>query len=165
MRIRCCITFILLVLLFQTSQAQYSKILILEKLGTKKRITYTLGDEIILKLHNSNYEIREDILDIGDSVIMLSKGPVFIHDIKYVKTIHTNGFLSPSNGPKLILAGAALFLFDIVNQSLIQGEDFQINEGITIVSASLIGAGVILMSFKYRKFKPGRNKRIRTFVL
>jgi len=165
MRIRSCITFLILVLLSLPLHAQYSKILILEKLGTKKRITYTLGDQIILKLKNSNFEIREDILDIGDSVILLSNGPIFIHDIKYVKTLHTNGFLSPGNGPKLMIAGVALFLFDIINQTLIQGEDFSISTGVTIVSASLVGAGAILMSFKYRKFKPGKNKRIRTFVL
>lgn len=165
MRIRTWVALIILIFLSQSLRAQYSKILILEKLGSKKRITYTLGDQIILMLKSSNIEIREEITDIGDSIITLSNGTVNIHDIKYVKTTRTHGFLSPGNGPKLIMAGATLFLIDIINHSIIQGEEFRISKGVAIASASLIGVGAIMMTMKHRKFKPGKNKRIRTFVL
>lgn len=143
---------------------QETKLLILEKTGSTQRITYTVGDEIILRLKGERFDIREKIRDIGDSLIFLGDFFVPVRNIEYVKTVHTRGFLSPSNGPKLIIAGLALFTFDLLNQTLIQNNSYEFNKGINIASASLIAAGGILISFKYRKFKPGRKKRIRTFV-
>jgi hypothetical protein len=144
---------------------QESKVLILDKVGSKHRITYYVGDNIILKLKGEDYEIKDEISDIKDSVLVLSNFFIPVNSIHYVKTIHTKGFLSPSNGPKIMIAGATLFIFDILNQTVVQGGTYKIDTGVTIVAASLIGFGGLLMTFKYRKFKPGKNKRIRTFVM
>ena len=158
--------FIFLLLLFpQFLSAQASKLLILEKVGSKHRITYGIGDRIIIKLQGEDYEIREEIVDISDSLLHFHDYFIPIKNIHYVKTVHTKGFLSPSNGPKIMIAGALLFLADIVNQTLVQDNTYELNTGVTIASASLIGFGGLLMTFKYRKFKPGKNKRIRTLVM
>ena len=146
-------------------QCQNSKLLILDKVGSKKRITYTIGDEIILKTKKDQFEITETIVDIEDSVIVFFDYFIHVKDVEYVKTIHTNGFLSPSNGPKLIVAGIFLFTIDQLNHSLRQGNDFRFDPGITIASATLIGFGIFWTSLKVRKFKPGENRRIRTFVM
>ena len=143
---------------------QPTKLLILEKVGSKHRITYTVGDVIILKIKGEDFEIRDEITDIADSVLFLRDFFIPVNSILYVKTVHSKGFLSPSNGPKLMIAGAALFLVDVINQTLIQGVTYDMKKGVVITGASLIGAGGLLMSFKYRKFKAGKNKRIRTFV-
>jgi hypothetical protein len=103
---------------------QDTKVLILDKIGAKHRITYQVGDKIILKLKGENFEIGDEIYDIADSVIFLSDFFIPVNSIHYVKTVHTRGFLSPSNGPKLMIAGVALFVFDIVNETLIQNKSY-----------------------------------------
>jgi len=157
--------FYLIFLLSPPVSGQEMKILILEKLGSKHRITYGIGDKIILKLNGEDYELREEITDMSDSTLSFRDFSIPINRIHYVKTVHTKGFLSPSNGPKIMIAGALLFLADIVNQTLIQDNSYELNKGVTIASASLIGFGGLLMTFKYRKFKPGKNKRIRTSIM
>jgi hypothetical protein len=149
---------------FQALFGQGSKLLILDKIGSKHRITYQVGDPIILRLKGEDYEIRDVISDISDSIISLASFTVHVNSIYYVKTKHTKGFLSPSNGPKLIIAGVTLFAIDILNQTVVQDGSYEFSTGVTIASASLVGLGGLLMTFKYRKFKPGKRKRIRTFV-
>ena len=135
--------------------------LILEKLGRKHRIIYQLGDEIILKQKNDPNEFRGIITEFYHSTLVVENIYVPLDAIQYVKTVHTSGFLSPSNGPKLIIAGVALFLIDQLNHTVIQGNDFRVPKGIAIASGTLVAVGVFWTSLKYRKFKPGKNKRIR----
>ena len=143
--------------------AQETEMLILEKLGTKKRTVYRVGEEIILKRKGDSKEFRGTILEFYDSTFVVEDVYVDLSDIQYIKTVHTEGFLSPSNGPKLIVAGVALLLIDQLNHTVIQGNDFRIPQEIAIASGALIVAGVFWTSLKYRKFKPGNNRRIRIF--
>lgn len=147
------------------SWAQVTDRLILEKLGKRNRTIYQLGDEIILKLNNDPNEFRGSITAFYDSTVVIEDVFVRLNDIKYVKTVHTHGFLSPSNGPKLIVAGISLFLIDQLNHTVIQGNDFRIPKEIAIASGTLVAFGIFWTSLKYRKFKPGRNKRIRIVLL
>ena len=146
--------------------AQGTDMLILEKLGTKKRAVYMPGDGITLKLKEDKRRFSGTITALYDSTIVIDENIyVGISDIHYVRTEHTRGFLSPSNGPKLIIAGVALFLIDQLNHTLIQGNDFRVPTEIAIASGALIVTGAVWTSFRYRKFKPGKNRRIRIFRL
>jgi hypothetical protein len=144
-------------------QAQSPDMLILETLGKKKRTVYLAGEKIILKLKGDRKEFSGDIVEFYDSTIVVEGIYVDIRDIHYVKTVHNEGFLSPGNGPKLIVAGVGLFLIDQLNHTVIQGNEFRVPEGIAIVSGALIVTGAFWTSLKYRKFKPGKNRRIRIF--
>jgi len=157
--------FIICLFPFQTLFGQASKLLILDKIGSKHRITYQIGDPITLRLKGEDFDIREEISDISDSTITFSSFSVHVNSIYYVKTTHTRGFLSPSNGPKLIIAGVTLFAIDILNQTVVQNNSYEFSNGVAIASVSLVGLGGLLMTFKYRKFKAGKRKRIRTFVM
>ena len=165
MYIRGLVIFCMLSFIYRAAHAQEYKALILEKVGSKHRITYHIGDPIILKLKGEDFEIRDEIKDISDSVLFLQDFFIPIQRIDYVKTKHTRGFLSPSNGPKIMIAGVALFAFDFLNQTLIQDKTYHINKGVAIVSASMVGFGGLLVSFKYRKFRASKNRRIRTLVM
>ena len=158
--------FVLVIVLipFNALFGQASKLLILEKIGSKNRITYQIGDPITLRLIGEDFEIRDEITDITDSSILLSSFPVHINSIYYVKTRQMKGFLSAS-GPTLIIAGLTLFAIDILNQTVVQDGSYEFTSGVAIASASLVVAGGILMMFKYRKFKPGKRRRIRTLVI
>ena len=149
---------------FNVLLAQGSKLLILEKTGSKNRITYQVGDPIIIRLIGEDLEIRDQITDITDSTILLSSFPVHINSIDYVKVRQKSGFLAAS-GPTLIIAGLTLFAIDILNQTVVQDGSYEFTSGVAIASASLVGLGGLLMTFKSRKFKPGKKKRIRTFVM
>ena len=149
---------------FNALFGQVSKLLILEKTGSKHRITYQVGDPIILRLIGEDFEIRDKITDITDSTIVLSTFPVHLNSINYIKIRQKSGFLAAS-GPTLIIAGLTLFAIDILNQTVVQDGSYEFTSGVAIASASLVGVGGILLIFKYRKFKPGKRKRIRTFVM
>ena len=157
--------FVIWLFSFQTLFGQASKLLILDKIGSKHRITYQIGDPITLRLKGEGFDIHEKISDISDSTVTFSSFSVPVNSIYYVKTKHTRGFLSPSNGPKLIIAGVTLFLIDILNQTVVQNNSYEFSNGVAIASVSLVGVGGLLVSFKYRKFKAGKRKRIRTFVM
>ena len=86
-------------------------------------------------------------------------------EIDYVKLEHTAGLLSPSNGPKLIFAGVVLFAIDQINNSVVQGNDFRLDEDIITTSLILVVGGAIWTSFKYSKFRNRGNRRIRIVVL
>ncbi len=159
------IYFLLCITVHLTTYCQVTDQLILEKLGKKKRIIYQIGDGIILKLINEKHEFSGIITDLFENTVVIEDIYVNIHDIKYIKTVHTKGFLSPSNGPKIIFAGIGLFLIDQLNHSVVQGNDFRIDEDIAIVSAAMVGFGIFWTSLKYRKFKPGKNRRIRIFEI
>ncbi len=158
--------FLLFFLFLQlASWAQVTDRLILEKLGRKRRIIYQLGDEIILRVKNDPNEFKGIITAFYDSSLVVEDIYVRLDEIQYIKTVHTEGFLSPSNGPKLIVAGITLFLIDQLNHTVIQGNDFRVPTGIAIASGTLITFGIFWTSLKYRKFRPGKNKRFRIVLL
>lgn len=141
------------------------KYLVLEKMGTKKRFVFYPGDEVIFKMKGSDLEITDVITDLQDSLILFLNSYVKPTEIEYIKLEHTTGLLSPSNGPKLIIAGVALFLIDQLNYTVIQGNDFRLDEDILYTSLIMVAGGAIWTSFRYTKFRNRRNRRIRTVVL
>ena len=141
------------------------KYLVLEKLGRKKRVVFYPGDEITYKMINSDLRITDVIADLHDSLILFSNSYVKPGEIEYIRLEHIEGFLSPSNGPKLIIAGVALFIIDQLNNSVIQGNEFRLDEDITKISMIMVVGGVIWRSFRYSRFKNKNNRRIRIVVL
>jgi hypothetical protein len=152
-------------LLSITEVYSQDKYLVLEKLGRKKRTVFYPGDEITYKMKNSDLQITDVITDLHDSLILFSNSYVKPGEIDYVKLEHTEGFLSPSNGPKMIIAGVALFVIDQLNNSVLQGNEFRLDEDITKVSLILVVGGTIWRSFRYSRFRNKKNRRIRIVVL
>ncbi|MFC2126696.1 hypothetical protein ACFLU5_18070 [Bacteroidota bacterium] len=141
------------------------KYLVLEKLGRKKRIVLYPGDEITFKMKNSDLEITDAITDLHDSLVLLTNSYIKPKEIDYVRIEHTKGFLSPSNGPKLIIAGVSLFIIDQFNHSILQGNDFRVDKDILKASFILVIGGAIWKSFRFSKFRNKGNRRIRIVVL
>jgi len=148
-----------------TEAYSQDKYLVLEKLGRKKRIVLYPGDEITYKIKNSDLEISDAITDFHDSLVLLTNSYVKPKEIDYVRIEHAEGFLSPSNGPKLIIAGVSLFFIDQLNYSIIQGNDFRLDKDILKTSLILVMGGAIWKSFRYTKFRNRGNRRIRIVVL
>ena len=141
------------------------KYLVLEKLGRKKRIVFYPGDQITYKMMNSDLRITDAIVDFHDSLILFSNSYVKPGEIDYIRLEHTKGFLSPSNGPKLIIAGVALFVIDQLNNSVLQGNEFRLDEDITKASLIMVVGGIIWKSLRYSRFRNKNNRRIRIVIL
>ncbi|HLF34208.1 MAG TPA: hypothetical protein VI583_08220 [Cyclobacteriaceae bacterium] len=133
----------------------------LDRPGFRRDITYFKGDEIVFRMKWESFNRHDKIIGFSDSSILFYSYDVPVKDIAFVRTEHNNGLLSPSNGPKLILAGFALPVIDILNYSALQGNNFQADEGLLIVSGSLIAAGLFWTSLRYHQFRPGNTRKIR----
>ena len=152
-------------LLSITEVYSQDKYLVLEKLGRKKRVVFYPGDEISYKMKNSDLQITNVIVDFHDSLILFSNSYIKPKEIDYVRLEHTEGFLSPSNAPKLIVAGITLFIIDQLNNSVLQGNEFRLDEDITKVSLIMVVSGTIWKSLRYSRFRNKKNRRIRIVIL
>jgi hypothetical protein len=136
----------------------------LDRPGSRRDITYFKGEEIVFRMSWENFNRHDKITGFSDSSILFNSYDVSVSDIAFVRTEHFNGLLSPSNGPKLILAGLALPVIDFLNNSALEGNNFQADEGLLIVSGSLIATGLFWTSLRYHKFRPGKIRKIRIVV-
>ena len=134
--------------------------LVLEKMGTKKRFEFYPGEQIEVKLNNDTYFTRLNILALGDSSINTENQNVMLSDIMAVQVKGKNGFLKYA-GPLLMIAGAALFTFDIINQTVVQGGGYDFSPGVAAVSASLIGVGAAFTFGGRNKIKVKKWWRLR----
>lgn len=135
--------------------------LVLDKPGKRNRIEYEIGDQIILKQKYDKEEFKGTITNLYDSILVLGDVFIKLEEVDYIKTEHTGGFLSPSNGPKLIIAGVGLLLIDQLNNTWRPNNDFAIPKGVVITSGCLVGFGIFWTTLRYRKFHPGKNRWIR----
>ena len=132
------IVFFLFFALSLTASAQ--TFLVLEKMGTKKRYEFRQGEQMEIKLNNDDYFTRITILGLNDSIILAENLEINLSSIKAVHLNNKSSFLKYS-GPLLVIAGVALFTFDALNQTVVQGGEYSISTGVTIASAALIGVG------------------------
>jgi len=135
--------------------------LVLEKMGTKKRYEFHQGELIEVILENDDFFTRLVIENLSDSSI-LSAGEVYdFKDIKVVKLQGKKTFLK-IGGPTLVIAGLLLFVLDATNQAVVQSGGYSVSTGVTIASASLVGAGVLLTFAGRNKVKIKKWWRLRT---
>lgn len=137
------------------------KFLVLEKMGTKKRYEFHISDKMDLKINPDDYFTRITILDLADSTIRAENLNINFSTINAVKLNKSNRFFKYS-GPLLMLAGAALIVFDVVNQTAVQGGEYQSSTGVFVASAALIGVGAIFTFAGKDKVKIKKWWRLRT---
>lgn len=161
------IPFYIIILSLQCSIDAFGqdKFLVLEKPGRKKRIKFYPGDELTFKLKNSDLQITGTILDLYDSLILFADSYVKPEEIDYVKLERVEGFLSPSNGPKLVIAGVALFIIDQLNYSLLQGNKIRFDKEIACTSLAMITGGITWTSLRFTRFRNKGNRRIRIVII
>jgi len=135
--------------------------LVLEKMGTKKRYEYHLHEQIELQLKTDDYFSRVTLLSLADSSIITENQVIDFSSIYAVRLNKSTGFLKYS-GPILMLAGATLLAIDVVNQTAVQGGEYQSSTGIYIASASLMGVGAAFTFAGRDKVKLKKWWRLRT---
>ena len=152
---------VLLVFLILSVPVFGQKFLVLEKMGTKKRFEYHLSEKMDLKLDNDDYFTRITLLDLSDSAIYAENMKINFSTINAIKLNKSSGFFKIS-GPLLMVAGAALLVFDIVNQTAVQGGEYQSSTGVYVASAALVSVGTIFTFAGRDKVKLKKWWRLRT---
>jgi len=152
---------IFLVLLTITVPVIGQKFLVLEKMGTKKRYEYQINDKMSLRLHDEDFFTRITITDLADSLIMTENLKIDFSSINAVKLEKSNSFFKYS-GPLIMMAGATLLAIDVINQTAVQGGEYQSSTGVYVTSAALIGVGAVFSFAGRDKVKLKKWWRIRT---
>lgn len=131
---------ILFILLVFSLPVIGQKFLVLEKMGTKKRFEFQISQKMDLRLDSDDYFTRVTILDLTDSAIMAENLKIDFSSIQAVKLNKSTNFFKYS-GPLLMVAGAALIIFDVVNQTAVQGGEYQSSTGVYVTSSTLFAVG------------------------
>lgn len=137
------------------------KFLVLEKMGTKKRFEFQINQKMDLRLDEDNYFTRITILDLADSLIMAENLKIDFSSIDAVRLNKKANFFKYS-GPLLMIAGTALLVFDVVNQTAVQGGEYQSSTGVYVASAALFGVGATFTFAGRDKIKIKKWWRFRT---
>ena len=121
-------------------------------------------------IHYGNVEDRQlrrdKIISMTDTSFITTTDTVLIREITKVNThdvetrsATTDGLNFRSAGPKLIAAGIVLQVGDIANVTLVQNNTYEINPGVTIISAALICTGSAILRAQ-KATKINRNNRV-----
>ena len=136
---------VLLLISSTTFNTLAQQFLVLEKMGTKKRFEYYPGEVITFKTPDENYFTRAGIRGFGDSLIILSDRSIHIKSIVAINIKdHKDRTFISRLGPYLMVAGGLLMIFDVVNQTAVQGGSYDGSTGIYVSAGALIGAGAVM---------------------
>jgi len=126
-------------------------VLMVEKIGTSKKLTYLVGDYINIKTKANKLRLKNFLWSIEDSSIMIgSNHTVCFNDIYSVrKEIYFPKLLSKIT----LIAGAGYITLDIIN-NLINGQQV-FNPTSLIIGGSLIGVGLVMIPLSQRNIHIG----------
>ncbi len=140
-----------LFILVTTAQAQY---LVLRKKGSKRKYEYSIGSKIVYKQKGFDFYFNDVITDFADSTIIMENNLISLDQIEMVDIQN-----SYSNRPEILgLAegylpwmGAGLMAIDLINHTVVDGNDFSLDPGITTVSAAMMATGLGLKAARRKK--------------
>ena len=139
------------------------KYLVVEKLGTRKRYEYRVGQKITYKLKNEDFFRTDVITQLETNVIAFGFG---FYSFEQIEAVNINrkprsGVDATKFSPFLLLGGAGYFLLDQFNNSVINGNKLSINDNVLRTSSVLVGLGALPLILKKRKVKLKKNWRLR----
>ncbi len=139
------------------------KYLVVEKLGTRKRYEYQVGQEITYKLKTEDFYRTDVITQLETNVIAFGFGFYSFEQIEAVNIGRKprRGVDASKFSPFLLLGGAGYFLLDQFNNSVINGNKLSINDNVLRTSSVLVGLGALPLVLKKRRVKLKRNWRLR----
>ena len=117
------------------------------------------GDEIIFSLKGEKEPIRSYVNNISDSSVTIHRDEIAFHSIDRI--YFTRGNFMNVVGGLMVVGGIAYFAIDQFNLVVVHGEGFDIDQNVSIASASLIGVGLPLMLLKKKSQKVGGRFRLR----
>ena len=148
-------------ILFHLGYSQ--KFLVLEKMGTRKRLEYHLQQSITYRLKGESFFRTDVIEDLVDDVIVFRFGFFRLKDIYAVdiRAKPTGKVDFSRHWLSFIVGGVGYFIVDQFNNAVINGNRARIDEKVLRTSAIITGAGVMMKVLKKKKVKLKRNWRLR----
>jgi hypothetical protein len=118
------------------------------------------GDEFVYRLKNSKSIKRTYVNNLSDTSVVTHRDTVPFYKIDriYAQRITRGNIM----GTALVFGGAALFLIDQLNVSVLQGNDFSFDRGISRVSIAGLAIGLPLMLIKKKSQKLNYKYRLLT---
>lgn len=133
--------------------------LVLEKAGTVRNFKYQVNDEIFLQLKREGAWITGRISELHDSSLVIdSYIDVKLSEIAVVR--RSSSFISRLSKLFFIRGGIAYFLIVGTNRAINQ-EYPVVDQFTTIVSGSMILAGILLRPLISRDFELGQKWRLK----
>ena len=131
--------------------------LVLDKMGTKKRIEFYPGDPIKFRLKEERIFRTDEIVAITDSVLYMENGIVPFTEIGVVEV--TEKWMQ-ATGVTLMVAGVGYIVLDQFN-NVIRGDGLRYDDKVVRSGAIIAGAGAALVYFGRRRIKVRNNWRLR----
>ncbi len=132
-------------------------------LNSGKRIRFYVGDLIALKVNKKDTLYKGRIELIEDSAIWVDNIEVKINTISKIYDARGRRWASFISSI-LFRGGIGFFLIDVVNRT-INSEEPIFHPTTLLVSGSAIGAGLLLVPFKERKYKIGSRIKVKIIDL
>ena len=141
-----------LLVCFQNLFAQ--SYIVVRKKGAARRYEYRIGDYLIYKQEGHNLFFKDRITGFADSTIVLENNIVHTSQITAVNISNAS-----TNRPPILrkmefilpVIGFGLLGIDILNNSLVEGNRFTLDKGVTTTSATLILTGYGLKWMRRKK--------------
>ncbi len=132
--------------------------LVLEKMGTKKRFVFNIGEQINYQLVGQKTKEMRLLTNILDSAFVVNNDTIPFSTISMVNigNKRQSGILTTA-GPILIYAGVIILAVDFINRGLVQEGEYTWDSGIGLTSAALVTSGALIMVLRKNKKKIGSN--------
>jgi len=141
---------ILLVIIGTISIAQ--TFMVLEKMGTKKRYIYYVGEQIYYQLNNSKAFESGAITNILDSAFVANSDTIPFSSVASINIrSQRESTIVDAAGPVLISAGVVLLAIDAINRGLVQEGGYTWDSGVGTTSLALVTAGALIILLKKNK--------------
>ncbi len=151
---RCLITGVLMMVILSASA---QKILVVEKIGRGRYFSFKEGDNIRLETKKGQFRIREEIVQVDDSSLLV-KGNyrISLDNISYIEKVYRSW---KSNGMLLMVAGGTLVAITSITHAL---HNHQVLDPVYLtIGAGLTTAGGLWYSLGKRKYRIGKKWKLK----
>lgn len=132
--------------------------MVLEKMGTKKRYMYYIGEQINYQLLGQKTFESSLVTNILDSGFVANNDTISFSTISSVNIKNKRKLtIVDAAGPVLISAGVILFAIDAINRGIVQEGGYTWDSGIGTTSAILVTTGALIIILKKNKVNLKEN--------
>jgi len=149
---------LLLAVLLISFFARGQKQLLLMK-GERVKFRFEPGDEIVFKTKGNERIWTTYVNNLFDTVLVTHRDTIPLHQIERIY-FQQSSFANRIGGA-LVVGGAALFLIDQLNYTVIQGNDPSVDAWVSQVSLGAIAVGLPMMIIKKRYQRINYKHRLR----
>jgi hypothetical protein len=150
------ITLLILCCLPVLVSAQRQLLLIKNDLVVKR---FQQGDDFVYKLKNGKKTQNEFIIALTDSTIITNYDTLGVHQIDRV--YFAKGSLMNVFGGFLTAIGGGIFLIDLVNVTLVQQQQFSMDDNVNRISLTSLAIGLPMLLITKKSHKVGYRQRLR----